>query len=281
MGCLFTARLCAAGVTTTLVDYRPERMSRLQKTGIVVQSAQGEFTAKPSVAQRVPVGMDLVVVFVKSGTTNKLQFPENVPVLTLQNGLNNAEILSSKIGSARLMAGVTTEAATLLEEGKVRHAAAGKTVFGAWTSCNTQKAFSILTSAGFDVEVTDMPGQKIWEKTVINAGVNPLTALLNVPNGKLIEIREIRQLLRDLVVEAAKVAAVEGYRFEYSLVELAEEVCRDTAENISSMLQDVRAGRPTEIDAISGEIIHRAELASLPTPRTRIIWQLMKGIEQR
>ena len=108
-----------------------------------------------------------------------------------------------------------------------------------------------------------------------------MTALLDVPNGRLLELREVRQLMRDLVVEATKVAATEGYRFNYSLVERAEDVCRDTAENISSMLQDVRAGKRTEIDAISGEILRRAQYASLPTPRTRVVWQLVKGLEER
>ena len=94
-------------------------------------------------------------------------------------------------------------------------------------------------------------------------------------------LREARQLIRDLVVEAAKVAATEGYHFSYSLVERAEEVCRETSDNISSMLQDVRAGRQTEIEAITGEILRRGELASLPAPRTRVIWQLLKGLEKR
>ena len=86
---------------------------------------------------------------------------------------------------------------------------------------------------------------------------------------------------KDRVVEAAKVASTEGYRYEYSLVEKAEEMCKQTGDNISSMLQDVRAGKSTEIDAISGEILRRAELASLNIPRTRVIWQLVKGLEQR
>ena len=88
-------------------------------------------------------------------------------------------------------------------------------------------------------------------------------------------------LMRDLVVEAAKVALTEGYRFDQSLVELTEEICRSTASNISSMLQDIRAGRRTEIDMISGEIARRADLASLPTPRTRVITQLVRALETR
>jgi len=92
---------------------------------------------------------------------------------------------------------------------------------------------------------------------------------------------EVRQLLRDLVVEAAKVATMEGHRFDRSLVEWAEEVCRQTAGNTSSMLQDVRGGKRTEIDAVSGEIVRRAQLTGVPVPRTRMVWQLVRGLEQR
>lgn len=281
MGCLFSTRLALSGVQTTLVDHRNDRASRLQQSGITIETSSDTLAAKPAVTTRVPDGQDLVVVLTKSFSTPTLRLPHNTVVLTLQNGLSNVETLCSLVGSSCVLAGTTCEAATLLDEGRVRHVAAGLTTFGSWTSCAPQTAADILGNAGFEIEVTEAPGQKLWEKAAINAGINPLTALLNVPNGRLLELTEARQLMRDLVVEAAKIAATEGYRFEYSLVERAEEICCNTAGNISSMLQDIRAGRKTEIDAISGEILRRAELASLPTPRTRVVWQLVKSLENK
>lgn len=281
MGCLFSARLAQSGAQTTLVDYKPERVARLQESGITVDTADGSFVANPTVTTRVPADSDLIIVLTKSYSVDRLQFPAEIPVLALQNGLNAVDTLCSNVGSARLLAGVTCEAANLLDEGHTHHAGSGETAFGSWTSCPADDAIEVLRKAGFEVVVTDAPGQTIWEKAAISAAINPLTALLGVPNGKLIEMREVRQLMRDLVVEATKVAATEGYRFDYSLVERAEEVCRQTAGNISSMLQDVRAHRQTEIEAISGEILRRAQFASLPTPRTRVVWQLVRGLEQR
>ena len=281
MGCLFAARLAKSGTHTTLVDYRPDRASRLQKSGITVQEAGGTFTAKPTVLAHVPEDQHLVIVLTKAYSLKNLQFRDSSPILTLQNGLGNIETLCSMVGSARVLAGVTCEASTLLSEGHVTHVAAGLTIIGSWTSCPPKVAHEALDKAGFQVEVTEAPGQRVWEKVAINAAINPLTALIGVPNGKLLEMREVRQLMRDLVVETAKVAATEGYKFGYSLVERTEEVCRETADNISSMLQDVRAGKRTEIDAICGEVLRRAQLASLPTPRTRVVWQLVKGLEQR
>lgn len=281
LGCLFALRLANSGVNTTLIDHNAERAKRLSNLGIAIETERQTLTAKIPVVTEVPAKQDLIIVLVKAYATKDLILPSGVPVLTLQNGLGNVETLCEFVGSSLILAGTTSEAATLLEEGRVSHVAGGITRFGAWTSCPTEVAEEALSEAGFNCEVTDIPGQMIWEKVAISAGINPLTALLGVSNGQLLEMREARQLIRDLVVEAAKVASTEGYRFNYSLVELAEDVCKETSKNISSMLQDVRAGKQTEIEAISGEVLRRAEIASLPVPRTRVIWQLVRGLEQR
>ncbi|HIJ65181.1 MAG TPA: 2-dehydropantoate 2-reductase [Candidatus Hydrogenedentes bacterium] len=281
LGCLFAARLARSGTQTTLVDYRADRAARLSEVGITVEGADETYSATLPVVTTPPQRQDLAIILTKAYATAELRLPSNTPILTLQNGLGNVETLCALVGSAAVLAGTTAEAATRLGEGHVRHVAGGHTILGAWTSCNPQPALDALTAAGFEVELTDAPGQAIWQKAAVNAGINPITALLNVPNGELLRIAEARQLMRDLVVEAVKVATTEGYRFDRSLVEQAEEVCTTTADNISSMLQDVRAGKRTEIDAISGMIIQRAQVSALHTPRTRVVWQLVKGLERR
>lgn len=281
MGCLYAAHLARGGVKTFLIDRNQARADRLAKSGITVETEEDSFVEHPSMATHIPSGLNLIIVLTKAYSTKSLRLPPETPVLTLQNGLSNAETLCGLVGSARVLVGVTTEAATLLGEGRTRHTASGVTSFGAWTSCRCEGAAEMLRQAGFETAITEAPGRLIWEKTAINAGINPLTAILNVPNGRLLRLSEARQLMRDLVVEATKVASTEGYRFDYSLVEMAESVCAKTADNISSMLQDIRAGRQTEIDAISGEILRRAQEASLPTPRTRVVYQLLRAMEDR
>lgn len=281
LGCLFAARLARAGLRVHLIDHRPDRAERLQKRGVTIKAEGDSFTERPTVVCQAPTGLELLIVLSKAYTTESLRFPPETPVLTLQNGLGNVEALCSAVGSARVLAGSTSEASTLLEEGVVYHAASGVTHVGAWTSANPEPALEALRQAGFEAQITQAPGQMIWEKVAVNSGINPLTAILGVSNGRLLELPEIRPLIRDLVVEAAKVASTEGYRFPYSLVELAEETCRASSENISSMLQDIRNCRQTEIDAISGEILRRAQLANLPCPRTRVVYQLVRGLESR
>jgi len=281
LGCLFSARLAASGAKVHLVDYDAKRAARLAKGGITAERDGESKTAMLSVVTAIPAGQDLILILTKAYSTADLLLPDKVPVLTLQNGLGNVEALCTLIGSARILAGTTAEAATLVAEGHTRHVAAGLTRLGSWTSCPAEPAMDALRAAGFDVELTESPGQLLWEKLAISAGINPLTAILGVPNGELLQLKETRQLMRDLVVEAVKVAATEGYRFEHSVVETAEAVCKATQDNISSMLQDIRAGKRTEIEAISGEVIRRAQLASLPTQRTRVIYQLVRGLERR
>lgn len=281
LGCLFAQRLQNAGHTVTLVDYRDDRADLLRKRGVTVQTKDGTHTGKVKVSDAVPARQDLALILCKAYRTHGLRLPANTPVLTLQNGLGNAEKLCDLVGSANVMAGTTSEACTVLEPGVVKHVADGTTSFGCWTTCDTEPAAEALRGAGFRVEITNSPGQIVWEKVAISNGINPVTALLDVPNGELLRGKESRQLIRDLVVEASKVAALEGYRFSYSLVERAEEVCRDTAENISSMLQDIRARRRTEIEEISGEILRRGEHLLLPCPRTRVVYQLVKSLERK
>lgn len=278
-GCLFAARFMEAGHKVHLVDYREDRIQRLQNAGIELEGQEQTLHVYPKVTLHIPGGQDLILVTTKAHATPQLQFPPDTPILTLQNGLGNAEQISRMVGSGRVLAGTTLEAATLVDEGVAKHHAAGLTTFGSWTTCPDAQAQMLFQSAGFEVALTNTPGQVIWKKVVVSSGINPLTALLQVPNGRLLEIEGIRLLLRDLVLEAARVAATEGYSFDQSLVEHTETVCRNTASNYSSMLQDIQQGRKTEIDAISGEIIRRGKEAALPTPRTQVVYQLLRGLE--
>ncbi|HOE66876.1 MAG TPA: 2-dehydropantoate 2-reductase [Candidatus Hydrogenedentes bacterium] len=280
LGCLFAARFARSGIQTTLVDHKLDRIQRLKQNGIEVETASEVITATPSIVSSVPPSQDLVIICVKSYSTSTLKIYSGSPVLTLQGGLGNVETLCSITGSSHVLAGTTSEYAETVDEGRVRHAASGKVVFGSWTSCSVQGAKEALEASGFTVELTDAPGQILWEKAAISAAIEPLSALLNVPMGRLLQVSESRQLMRDLVVESVKVASTEGYRFSYSLIERAEELCAQNPDVVLPMLQDVRTGRRTEIEALSGEILRRGQIAALPCPRTRMIWQLLKGLEQ-
>jgi 2-dehydropantoate 2-reductase len=137
----------------------------------------------------------------------------------------------------------------------------------------------ILKAAGFEVEIVPSAGDLVWSKLVINAAINPLTALLRVPNGELLARPSARTLMDLAAGEAAAVARALNHHLVFEdPVAAAEEVARRTAANRSSMLQDVLRGGPTEIDAICGAIVAAGAEQSVPVPVLEVLWLLVKAL---
>jgi 2-dehydropantoate 2-reductase len=119
----------------------------------------------------------------------------------------------------------------------------------------------------------------MWGKLVINCAINPLTALLRLKNGELLERPPAREMMGVLAQETAQVAIAEQIRLPFQdPIAAAEEVAQKTAANQSSMLQDVLRGAPTEIDAICGAVVKVAQKYNLPTPMNWACWQLVRAL---
>jgi len=232
---------------------------------------------------------DLVLVCVKAYDTAEVArtlgryLSERGTVLTLQNGLGNVEALSEHVDIARVFGGSTAEGATLLGAGSVRHAGRGPTVVVPLVPANVEVAgrlAAVLAEAGFDATATSDLTRVLWSKLLVNAVINPLTALLGVQNGQLVEIPPAHQLLKDVTREVTQVAVAEGaLEGGTDTVATVEKVCRATARNRSSMLQDVTARRRTEIDAILGEILRRARTRHLDLPVCATLYAAVKVLE--
>jgi len=196
--------------------------------------------------------------------------------VTLQNGLGNRETLARDLGCARVALGVTTTGATLLEPGLVRPA--GEGVISLERNQALGPLEAALLSSGFNLQIVDDARSLIWGKLVINAAINPLTALLRIPNGELLSHPHVRRVMASLASETARVAEAEQVHLPFSNpVHAVEEVARRTSANFSSMFQDIRRGAPTEIDAICGVVTRRGEKHGVPTPYNRACWQLVQA----
>ena len=135
-----------------------------------------------------------------------------------------------------------------------------------------------LRSSNFNLHIVDDAQSLMWGKLVINSAINPLTALLRIPNGELLSHPNARKVMASLARETAEVASAENVDLPFSNpVSAAEDVARQTATNHSSMFQDVRRGAPTEIDAICGAVTRRAEFHGIHTPYNRACWQLVRA----
>ena len=166
--------------------------------------------------------------------------------------------------------------------GQVRPGGEGMVSIGAHPALDPLA--SLLQRAGMAVKVVPGADDLLWSKLVVNAAINPLTGLLRVPNGELLDYPPARTLLAVVAREAAEVAAALGRRLTYpEPVAATEAVAARTATNTSSMLQDLLRGAPTEIDAINGAIVAAAEECGISAPVNRTLWlliraQVMRGV---
>jgi len=287
MACLLAARLAAAGLRLTLLGTWTAGLQALQEYGVRVVGDDGLEAAYPVSATAEPAdckGARYALVLVKSWQTERAAqqlaeclSPEGL-ALTLQNGLGNREKLTHALGAERVALGVTTMGATLLGPGRVRPG--GEGILSAGEHSRLAPLVALLRR-GVAVEVVSEPESLLWSKLVINAAINPLTALLRIPNGMLLQRPEARILLAAAAREAASVAAAQGLHLTFpDPVAATEAVAERTASNRSSMLQDVLRGAPTEIDAICGAIVSTAEDHGIPVPVLHTLWLLVKALAQ-
>lgn len=291
MGTLFAGLLVEGGHEVSLLGRRPEVIKSISENGIVIER-DGAARAVPvrAVLRAQDAGRcDLVLMFVKAYSTLQASRDaaaaagEDTVVLTLQNGLGNVDAIASVFGRRRVLAGVTAHGATLIRPGNTRHAGVGETSIGELDGALTPRLSRLaeaFRSSGVEVEASNCVECLIWGKLIVNAGINPLTAILHVPNGGLLERSETRDVMAAAASEATAVAAARGMPLPYedALVRI-EEVCRLTAANRSSMLQDVERGVQTEVDYINGAIVREGVALGVPTPVNWTLTQLIKAIE--
>jgi len=293
MGSLFGGKLSLAGQEVVLYDINREHMERIREQGLVIEEAGTgrEVQARPraAVAAEELRGSEVLIVFVKSTATEAAarQFrdhlrPEGV-VLTLQNGLGNEAIIRKYFGAERTAAGVTSQGATFLGPGRIRHAGRGPTHLGMSDGRNERLAplVEALNRAGFETHVEQDIDSLVWSKLVINVGINALTALTGQPNGRLLDFEETRALMAELVAEAAAVARARGVRLTFAdPLQAVLEVARKTGANRSSMLQDFDRGRESEIDFINGAIVRQAGELGLQAPVNAALSRLVKVLDR-
>lgn len=292
MGSLFAGRLTPL-VDTVMVGNWPEQLAVLQTHGLTVVQPDGqrqEIKVRAT-SQWEQVGpADLVLVLVKSWQTERAAgqatriLTEAGLALTLQNGLGNLERLARATGWDRAALGVTSEGATMLGPGLVRHAGHGRTHLATTraTIGRLEVVARLLNQAGFAVELVDNAEGLVWGKVAVNAGINPLTALLQVPNGFLARHKGARKIMVQAAQEAAAVAHAQGIHLPYSDAGAqAMAVAEATASNLSSMAQDAARGASTEIEAICGQIVARGQQLQVPTPTNEVLLNLVRALEAK
>jgi 2-dehydropantoate 2-reductase len=214
---------------------------------------------------------ELVLVLVKAGQTAavaplaaRLLAPGGV-IVTLQNGIGARELLAGAAGADRVGGGVTTVGATLLSPGLVR-AFPGHVVLEAHPSPHVQALADALARAGLPTETVRDLEPHVWRKLAVNCALNAVTAVLDVPNGAVLDDPEARGLAEAAAREVAAVARARGVPLPGDPAVDALSVARRTIANRSSMLQDLDRGAPTEIEFLNGAVQREGRRLGVPTP---------------
>lgn len=291
MGCLLAAYLSKSKEEIWLLDYKKERAAKIEQTGITLEGLPGNLQAKPKCSSDAnDIGTaDLIILSVKSYDTKKAilhakaLIEENTSVLTLQNGIGNIEIIAEIIGNDKVIAGVTNLGVTLLDTGKAKLAGKGETVIGRQDGKMTVMMRSIreiFNKVGLETKISrDIKGL-LWSKLIINVGINALTAITRLNNGRLMEFEGTRRIMREAVTEAIRVAKRKRIKLTSDdPLAKVEAVSEATSANTSSMLQDILHKKRTEIDFINGVIVRQGQELRIPVPVNQMLVDLVKTIE--
>jgi 2-dehydropantoate 2-reductase len=294
MGCLYGAKLSSLDTNEVyLIDVWKEHIDAIENNGLQMEE-NGEtitYKAVKGVTDAKQAGVcDLAVIFVKSTLTgtavaaNKAVFGPETIALTLQNGLGNIDVLQKQVGRDKVIAGTTAHGATMLGPGKMRHAGSGKTVIGepdGTVSERIKKLAGMFANAGIETDISENVVGLIWDKLLVNVGINALTGITRLHNGDLLKYPEIEEILESAVSEGLDVAKAKGILLGFDdPIAHTKEVCAATAANKSSMLQDILNGRQTEIDMINGAIVCEGASLGIATPINKTLTGLIRFLQR-
>jgi 2-dehydropantoate 2-reductase len=299
LGTLFAAYLARGGIEVSVV-VKPGQLAAIGNRGLTVQIA----TSKKSF-QVVNVlfyddlaackGSDVILIAVKAFDVkpvldelrSKVKIdPSRQALCLVQNGIGIEDLARSAFPSIPLLRVSTTNGALLVRPAVVSHTGVGETFVGFWDEQRPlsgekllDNMVAALKASGLPVEKHGRMHQKVFEKCIVNAGINAVGAMFKVPNGKILELPQLREISRHLTSEAVAVARATGSITTFDGHAAVQAVLERTAANRNSMLQDVEKGRKTEIDFINDAFASRGKALGIDVSWNEFIIAAIHGFE--
>ncbi|TBU90270.1 ketopantoate reductase family protein [Phytopseudomonas dryadis] len=289
MGCLFAARLALGGAQVSLVEVDEASIAAIARHGLRLHVGERQHPVirlPIARAEHTQGPFDLLMVFTKGlhtrsaiASVRHLLGPDTW-VLTLQNGLGNAECIAETVAAERVLIGMTDVPADLSAPGVVHAIDSGKVRLWRYrgdSDAAPRAVSQLLRRAGFDSAADPAVQSAIWEKVAFNAALNALCTLLGQPVGVIGASADGRWLAERVVEESQRIAAAEGITFDSARV-LArmQRVYGEQAGHRPSMLQDRQAGRPSEIESINGALLRHARRHHLAAPVLETLYRLVR-----
>ena len=290
MGMLFGGYLSKEN-EVVLIDIDQTKVEKINKDGIRIHEPDGTVAAFHPRAALSAGGlgeMDLVIIFVKSMdskttlTANQRLIGQGTLLMSLQNGCGHDSVLKQFAALERIVIGTTQHNSSIIEPGAVRHGGGGKTCIGSMTGdgSNLGPVAATLNRCGIQTGTTDKIKEKIWEKLFINASASALTAVLQTRLGFLAESGHAWRLVCRLIREAVAVANGDGMSFDEDEIRAQVRGLLERAKDgYTSIYADIRDGRRTEVDSISGAVVAAGRRNGVPAPGHEFVVSLIHAME--
>lgn len=284
VGCYFGALLARAGHEVVLIG-RAALVEKVRAEGLWLESAAytGAVFLQADTDESAARGARLVLFCVKSGDTQGAgeaiapHLSSDALVLSLQNGVDNAQRLSAVLGRAAVPA-VVYVATAMVGNAHVVHHGRGELLIG--MSPGSDAIAALLTQAAIPTQVSGRVVEALWNKLVINCAWNALSAISNQPYGKLLESEGVTRLMRQVFDECLAVAGASGIGLQEALWSAVLDIGVSMAGQRSSTAQDLARGKRSEIDHLNGYVVRLGEIHGLATPVNATLHRLVKLLEQ-
>ena len=285
VGCYYGGMLARAGHEVVLVG-RPQHVEAVQRAGLRMQTSMfdEQVPMRASTTPDAVRGAALVLFAVKSPDTEAAgralapYLERDAAILTLQNGVDNAERLAATLEREVISAAVYV-AVEMAGPGHVRHHGRGELVIGRGSASDAiARAFA---AAGVPVEISDNVNGVLWAKLIVNCAYNALSAIAQLPYGKLVQGVEVPAVMREVVEECLAVAGAAGVQVPGDMQEAVRRIAQSMPGQFSSTAQDLARGRKSEIDHLNGVVVRKGAALGVATPANRVLLALVKLLESR
>jgi len=283
VGCYYGGMLARSGCDVTLVG-RATHVEAMRRDGLRVQHRDFDACCPVKAAEEAGAvrGAQLVLVSVKSqdteraGNEMKSFLDPDAAILSLQNGVDNAERLAAVLGR-EVIGGCVYAAVEMAGPGHVKWNGRGELVIG--SSKKSESIAAALRKAGIPVEISDNVAGALWAKLIMNCAYNALSALAQQPYGKLVQGKGVPEMMDRIVDECLAVARAEGVAIPGDMHAAARRIAETMPNQFSSTAQDLAKGKPTEIEHLNGVVARKGEALGIATPLNAGLFALVKVIE--
>ncbi|MDB5857247.1 MAG: ketopantoate reductase [Ramlibacter sp.] len=286
VGCYFGGMLARAGHAVTLIA-RPQHAEAIARDGLRMETVNFDERVKLSAGSdpAAVAGADLVLFSVKSmdteaaGAQIRPHLASGALVLTLQNGVDNAERLRAVLPGVQVAAAVVYVASEMAGPGHLRHKGRGDLVIE--PAAASAAVAQALIAAGVPTELSDNVRGALWAKLVLNCAFNAVSAITQLPYGKAVQGPGVPHLMADVVAECLSVAQAEGVVVPGDMGAACRKLIEAMPGQYASTAQDLARHKPTEIDYLNGLIVRRGQALGITTPANNVLWALVKLLEAK